>query len=469
MRRQRKPAHTLGLPEQLEQRHALAVVACGYSENVVTIETNNASTNVVVDMRGEVGPQGGQYAVTVTDTTANRSWKFTGWTFQRIDFYGGAGNDSLSTTSDGTTWFSLRAFGGAGNDTLRGGGDSDELHGGLGNDSLFGDLGDDRLEGDEGNDTLSGGLGNDRLYGGPGTDALNGGQGNDGLFGGVGEKDRLQGDEGADRFLTISSEKTIRERVFVRREKYYKSPLHEMRGKPSYRNVYTNVTKILQVPEDTIADRRSGQGLSPNETDVVVNLQHSSKASGLSGVTFNPARWKDADILPIDEAFATLVRATNNNRLLTRGDGSDPIWIRYGSRRSGPDTVAAWNAGSNIAMTDVAMVNPDAAMATALHEIAHNWHYEATNPFYKDFLSLSGWRRNGGPGFTRSTDGQWHYRSDARFFEDYGRTNPWEDFATCFEAAFLYVTNKIDFSAIEPVMPKIQNVMQFVASRQTFA
>jgi hypothetical protein len=468
MRRRRQSKQALAIPEQLEQRHALAVVACAYSANVVTIETNDASTNVAVDMRYESNPNG-QYAVTVTDMTANRSWKFNGWTFERIDFYGGAGNDSLSTINDVYTSFPIRAFGGAGNDILRGGDASDELYGGVGNDTLYGNAGDDRLDGEEGNDALFGGAGDDRLYGGAGTDALYGEQGNDGLFGGVGGKDRLQGDAGADRFLTMSSEKTFRERVFVRREKYYKSPLHEIRGKPSYRNVYTNVTKIVQVPEDTISDRRSGQGVSPNETDVIVNLRNSSKTDGAGGVTFNPGRWNDRDILPIDEAFAALVKSTNNNRLLTRGDGSDPIWIRYGSRRSGPNTVSAWNAGSNIAMTDVAMATPDAALATVFHEIAHNWNYEANNPLYKDFLALSGWRRNGGPGFTRSTDGQWHYRSDARFFDDYGRTNPWEDFATCFEAAFLYVTNKIDFSAIDPVMPKVQNVLQFVQSRQTFA
>ena len=468
MRRRRQSSSALCAPEQFEQRCALAVVACGYSNNVVTIETDNASTNVVVDMRYESNPNG-HYAVTVTDTTANRSWKFRGWTFERIDFYGGAGNDSLSTLSDGWNAFPIRAFGGAGNDTLRGSDAADELHGGLGNDSLVGNMSDDRLEGDEGNDTIAGGPGDDRLYGGPGTDTLNGGQGNDGLFGGVGERDRLQGDEGADRFITMSSEKTIRERVFVRREKYYKSRLHEMRGKPSYRNIYANVTRTVQETEDTIADRRSGQGVSPSETDVIVRLRNSSKAYGLSGVTFNPASWKNADITPIDEAFAALVRSTGNNRLLTRGDGSDPIWIRYGSRRSGPNTVAAWNTGSDIAMTDVAMATPNDAISTVFHEIAHNWHYASTNAGYNGFLALSGWRRNGGAGFTRSTDGQWYYRSDARFYEDYGRTNPHEDFATCFEAAFLYMTNRIDYSAIDPIWPKVQNVLQFVQSQQTVA
>lgn len=468
MRRRHQSRSALCAPEQFEQRCALAVVACGYSNDVVTIETDNTSTNVVVDMRIAANPNG-QYAVTVTDTTANRSWTFPGWDFLRIDFYGGAGNDSLSISSDEYTAISIRAFGGAGNDTLRGGNGFDELHGGLGNDSLFGNAGDDRLEGDEGNDTIYGGPGDDRLYGGPGTDALYGGQGNDGLFGGVGEGDRLQGDEGADRFFTMSSERTVRERVFVRREKYYKSRLHQIRGKPSYRDIYANVTRTVQETEDTIADRRSGQGVSPSATDVIVRLRNPSKADGSSGVTFNPAGWKDADILPIDEAFAALVRSTNNNRLLTRGDGSDPIWIRYGSRRSGPDTVAAWNSGSDIAMTDVAMATPDAAIATVFHEIAHNWHYAVTNASYKGFLALSGWRRNGGSGFTRSTDGQWYYRSDARFFEDYGRTNPYEDFATCFEAAFSYMTNKIDYSAIEAIWPKVQNVIQFVQSRQTLA
>lgn len=464
MRHHRRPTRTLDAPEMLENRQLLAVVECAYAGNVVTIRTNNASTNVVVDMRFESN-QAGHYAVTVTDTTASKSWKFAGWTFERIDFQGGAGNDSLSTTSDGSTAFPLRAYGGAGNDTLRGGNESDELHGGPGNDSLFGNGGDDRLEGDEGNDTLFGGDGNDRLYGGTGQDVLDGGQGNDGLFGGIGEKDRLQGGAGADRFITFSSETTVKERVFVRREKYYKSELHRMRGKPSYRDIYQTVTKLVPVLEDTITDRRTGQGVAPTEADAVIHLRNPSKPAGSSGTMFNPGRWKDSDILPIDEAFATLVKVTNNNRLLARADS---VLVRYGSRRSGPDTVAAWNAGDLIAVTDNAMTSHDETVSTTYHEVAHYWHGQAVNPYFDAFRALSGWRTSAAAGFARSTDAQWYYRSDARFYYDYGKTNPYEDFATSFEAAFMYITNKIDSAAIAPIWPKIENIVAFVQSRQTF-
>ena len=36
----------------------------------------------------------------------------------------------------------------------------------------------------------------------------------------------------------------------------------------------------------------------------------------------------------------------------------------------------------------------------------------------------------------QSLDGQWWYHQDAEFAYDYGRTNPFEDWSTIFEAAY---------------------------------
>jgi hypothetical protein len=113
----------------------------------------------------------------------------------RDDFNGGAGDDSLS--------------GGKGNDFLDGGDGSDDINGGDGNDYVRGLKGDDFVSGDAGNDTVMGGEGNDHVYGYTGNDKVYGGVGDDVVFGGTGNdtldggdgKDHLYGDDGNDTLL----------------------------------------------------------------------------------------------------------------------------------------------------------------------------------------------------------------------------------------------------------------------------
>lgn len=97
--------------------------------------------------------------------------------------YGGKGNDSITTGTDG---IGDLADGRAGNDTITGGAGDDFLFGGLGNDVLNAGDGANSVEGGDGNDSITGGDGSDALYGGKGLDTINGGGDADLIFGGGG-------------------------------------------------------------------------------------------------------------------------------------------------------------------------------------------------------------------------------------------------------------------------------------------
>ncbi|HCK83287.1 MAG TPA: hypothetical protein DHW63_01815, partial [Hyphomonadaceae bacterium] len=156
---------------------------------------------------------------------------FSDGTFVRnveiVEFFTGAGNDTLTISSTGATF--ARFYAGAGTDTLvadyslvtfevrlnpsrpgfvglfaggsldlvdryvvTSGSAADWLIGWSLDDTLSGGGGNDELEGADGNDTLRGGDGNDLLIGGSinlgggGDDILDGGAGNDNMLGGLG-------------------------------------------------------------------------------------------------------------------------------------------------------------------------------------------------------------------------------------------------------------------------------------------
>ncbi|QDU28396.1 Hemolysin, chromosomal [Anatilimnocola aggregata] len=92
-------------------------------------------------------------------------------------------------------------YAGGGNDIVSAGGGDDYVNGGQGNDGIDGGAGDDRLYGGLGNDTLQGNIGNDLLSGGDGDDWLLGNSGNDVLIGGTGA-DTLDGGDGNDLLIT---------------------------------------------------------------------------------------------------------------------------------------------------------------------------------------------------------------------------------------------------------------------------
>jgi Ca2+-binding RTX toxin-like protein len=91
-------------------------------------------------------------------------------------------------------------YGRRGNDVLFGGDGVDRLFGGPGDDEFHSWRGNDRLFGETGNDHINGEIGNDIVVGGPGRDVLIGASENDCLVAEDGERDRLKGNLGVDRY-----------------------------------------------------------------------------------------------------------------------------------------------------------------------------------------------------------------------------------------------------------------------------
>jgi len=164
--------------ESLEQRNMPAVSALSLVNGTLTIQADNAATNVNVCRNGN--------SIRVEDSSnANglwlvapppKTWDFTG--VSRVVFNGGAGNDSFTGNVE---FISYTAYGNGGNDYLEGYNAADYLFGGYGNDTLSGYGGDDTLVGGQGNDTMYGGDGNDVLV------SLDNEVGNDKMWGGSGK------------------------------------------------------------------------------------------------------------------------------------------------------------------------------------------------------------------------------------------------------------------------------------------
>jgi len=109
---------------------------------------------------------------------------------------GGAGTDTLSYSTIGTTVVIANLASGVVNGQVRIS-NIENLTSASGNDNLTGDANNNILTANDGNDTLDGGDGNDTLFGGNGVDSLTGGLGNDSVDGGAGN-DTLFGNDGDD-------------------------------------------------------------------------------------------------------------------------------------------------------------------------------------------------------------------------------------------------------------------------------
>jgi len=169
---------------QLENREVPAIASTRLFGGVVTVASDNSPSTVLVYQNTS--------NVTVRDMITNRAWTFASSNVARIDVYGSAGADTL--TSRGPANGDLVRFFGLGG--------ADTLTGGNGREVLTGNTGADILKGGGGNDTLNGGIGNDVLVGGDGDDTLNGGDGDNRLIGGAGT-DHLNGGAGRDTIIAI--------------------------------------------------------------------------------------------------------------------------------------------------------------------------------------------------------------------------------------------------------------------------
>jgi Ca2+-binding RTX toxin-like protein len=286
--------------------------------------------------------------------------------------------------------------------TLYGGRDNDELDGGGAADHLFGEQGNDTLYGRNGNDTLSGGTGNDDLRGGNGNDKLLGGGGHDRLFGHAGI-DFIYGEAGNDALFGDGSDRL---------------------------SGGAGADRLLVRPGDYTRD------VSSSDARIVFRD--------------GTASWSIEEIARIDSVFAVLQNRTNNTALLKRADGGLVTFERV-RRVSGSYSQSSYDNGV-VQIADAAFRAESGLRHAVYRELAHNWDEPAENRFIASFRAISKWKEyNGGliitassdPRF-RSVDGRWTYSQSATFAPfivrtatghrtEFGRNNPLDDFATCFQ------------------------------------
>lgn len=309
---------------------------------------------------------------------------------------GGAGNDFAAGWT-GKDYL----YGDDGDDTLKGGDQDDRLYGGNGNDYLRGQNGDDRLYGQAGNDTLkgeagndylSGSSGNDNLYGGSGEDDLNGHSGDDGLFGGA-DPDTLNGGSGDDRFLVYNDQPGNTHDEVLEDLSWNDAKINFQDGKAKHFEFGNNDWAYLEAGE-----------------------------------------FSEAEIISVDAALADLHAVTGNTNLLKRANGAELIFERLGSQTKGNFAVGGVNSGDRITLVDATFADDqDWISQVVFHEVGHNWDNENDN--WSGWKNISGWRTTVGrekDEFLRSGDGEWYYKDSAVFARDYGKRNPYEDFATYF-------------------------------------
>jgi hypothetical protein len=341
---------------------------------------------------------------------------------QNDSLYGGYGNDKMD--------------GEGGEDFFMGGPNNDTMSGGDGWDTMLGEAGNDVMHGDAGNDLISGGSENDDLFGDAGNDDLQGFSGNDGLFGGSGHE-YLTGGGGYDRFLKW-----------------------EATGNKT-----------------TIVDQKSYDSVTvfKNTTSTTVFTVQGHK------LRYAPAAWSEAEIAQVDSGLSFMHHEVGNVKLLKRSNGSNMAMLRFGGYiaynevdgNNDANDLKANELGVSFAgfNTNDGRVffngltfdgsTYDVA-STVIHELAHNWDNE--NSKFTQWKALSGWVNKSTPGTnqTLSKDKKWVYTTGTEFARDYGKTNPYEDFSTTFEAYYALKMGKLSYDELVRQTAKLNFIGLFI-------
>ena len=188
----RKPKSFVPRLTALENREVPAVASTALVGGILTVHCDNNATSVLVSQTAT--------NISIYDISSNRSWMYSASQVGRVDVFGGAGADALTSTGPANGRL-VRLIGMGGNDTLTGGDGREILNGKGGNDTISGGGGNDTLNGGDGNDTLNGGNGSDVLDGGNGSDWLNGGADSDTISGGGGDDTLISIDGGTSDLL----------------------------------------------------------------------------------------------------------------------------------------------------------------------------------------------------------------------------------------------------------------------------
>jgi hypothetical protein len=291
--------------------------------------------------------------------------------------------------------------------------------------SAFAGSGNAILIGGSGDNLLVGGVGHDELFGGTGRNTLVAGSGQNALCDGGGHS-TLIGGPGADRFLIT---------------------------KPG------NDLILNQTAADARINFVGFVGAEPFAPDTIIGTH---------------ASWSQPDIQAVDFALGEIEQRVGNTSLLKMPDGTPLTFRRQGYDSNPASLLLGWNTlDGNITLLDFAFQDLQWLHRSVYHEIGHNWEDPGDNKYWDTFTSLSGWYNGAHPPkvlitlYTQApeTDSDWWFKKGSAFTRDYGRTNPWEDWATSVEAYFSQVyTGEMDAGAkLAPA--KVSVVNQFLTSK----
>ncbi len=352
-----------------------------------------------------------------------------------------------------------RLIGGSGADTIRGGAGNDTIWGNGGSDFLFGDEGADTIWGDQefrglldGDDTIEGGAGNDTIYGGGLDDKIYGGADNDNLYGDfVGDnlfdgRDQIFGGSGIDNLFGGGGNDLLFGGAFGDRDNLVGGAGDDL--------------FLVMGTEDVANDFR------PNSEDARIRLT----ADGTQV-------WTDSQVLQIIPGLSFFMSQTGNTRLLKLSNQKEFEIQRV--KDLGTIRKLQIDADNNdlgrIRMADASFASGKMPDAILVHEIAHNWDSEST--FWSQWQTLSGWRihdNRGGSlfppyGYVLSQDEIWEYKTSANnsIFRDYGKSNPFEDWTTSWEAFYANKNGNLAKADQIRLGSKLSLIEQFVASQRT--
>ena len=284
-----------------------------------------------------------------------------------------------------------------------------------------------------GNAILIGGSGQNFLVGGPGNDELFAGSGNSTLLAGTGQNalgdgpghNLLIGGRGADRFLITHPAKDL---------------------------------ILNQKPTDARINFVGFVGAEDFAPDQIIGTH---------------ASWSQPDVQAVDFALAEIEQRVGNTSLLKMPDGSQLTFRRQGYSNDPQSLLLGWNTlNGNITLLDYAFVDVQWLHRSVYHEIGHNWEDASVNKFWDAFTNVSGWTNGIRPfnaTYTQAaeTDSDWWFKKGTAFTRDYGRTNPWEDWAVSVEAYFSQTySGEVEAGAgLAPA--KVNVVNQFLTSKMT--
>ncbi|WP_373503392.1 calcium-binding protein [Aestuariivirga sp.] len=182
-------------------------VTATFSAGILTILGDSLEDLIILsrDPAGTILANNG--AITIlggTPTVANTSL---------IRVFGVGGNDTLSLSETNGALPGIEFYGGGGNDILTSGSGNDMLYGQAGDDALLGKSGQDLLAGGSGNDVLTGGDGDDQMFGQGGDDRMiwNPGDDSDLMEGGAGfDTAEVNGGNGDEVFAVTANGARVR-------------------------------------------------------------------------------------------------------------------------------------------------------------------------------------------------------------------------------------------------------------------